>query len=102
LKCAAARHAFEPSELLETIQNPGCDDSFQVIAPFAPVEAGLAENPTCRGCHIGAERGKETSSGRRDFTAFIGELDVSHGYESIGDGDAYLAGQMIVATSGKP
>jgi hypothetical protein len=50
---------------------------------------------------IGAERGKETRPRGRDLTAFIGEYDVAHGHECIGNSDSYLASQVIVATSGK-
>jgi hypothetical protein len=38
---------------------------------------------------------------RRDLTAFIGEYDVPHGHEGIGNSDSGLASQVIVATSGK-
>ena len=38
---------------------------------------------------------------RRDLTAFIGEYDVPHGHECIGDSDSDPASQVIVATSGK-
>ena len=50
---------------------------------------------------IDAERGKEVLARRRDLTAFIGKYDMPHGHKCIGNGDSYLASQVIVATSGK-
>jgi hypothetical protein len=88
LKCPAARHGFEPSELQQTIQNPGSDESLEVITTLAPVETRLAENPPSPRSQIGAERGQETLARRRDLTAFIGEYDVSHGYKCIGNSDS--------------
>src|SRR5690349_4670330 len=35
---AAARHAFEPSEVQQAIENPGSNLSLEVIATLAPVE----------------------------------------------------------------
>jgi hypothetical protein len=72
-----------------------------VITTLAPVETRLAENPPSPRPQISAERGKETPARRRDLTAFIGEHDVPHGHKCIGNGDSYLASQVIVATSGK-
>src|ERR1700733_14063819 len=72
-----------------------------MITALAPVETRLAENPPRPRRQISAERGKETPARRRDLTAFIGEHDVPHGHKCIGNGDADLASQMIVATSGK-
>ena len=72
-----------------------------MITTLAPIETGLAENPPGPRPQINAEPGKETLARRRDLTAFIGEYDVSHGHKCIGDSDAYLASQVIVATSGK-
>jgi hypothetical protein len=43
----------------------------------------------------------QTRSGDRDLTAFIGEYDMPHSHECIGNSDSYLASQVIVATSGK-
>jgi hypothetical protein len=101
LECTAARHTFEPSEFQQTIQNPSSDESLEVITTLAPVETRLAENPPGPRPQISAERGKETPARRRDLTAFIGEYDVSHRHECIGNSDSYLASQVIVATSGK-
>ena len=72
-----------------------------MIATLAPVETRLAENPPSPRPQINAERGKEMLARRRDLTAFIGEYDVPHGHEGIGNSDSGLASQVIVATSGK-
>ena len=72
-----------------------------MITTLAPVETRLAENPPGPRAQISAERSKETPARRRDLTAFIGEYDVPHGHECVGNGDAYLDSQVIVATSGK-
>jgi hypothetical protein len=72
-----------------------------VITTLAPVETRLAENPPGPRPQISAERGKETLARGRDLTAFIGEHDVPHGHKCIGNSDSDLAGQVIVATSGK-
>ena len=80
---------------------PSSDESLEVITTLAPVETRLAENPPSPRPQISAERGKETHARRRDLTAFIGEYDVPHGHKRIGNGDAHLAGQVIVAISGK-
>ena len=72
-----------------------------MITTLAPVETRLAENPPSPGPQIGAERGKEVPTRRRDLTAFIGKYDVPHGHKCIGNSDSYLASQVIVATSGK-
>src|SRR6476619_7047208 len=87
LECAAARRTFEPSELQQTIQNPGADESLEVITTLAPVETRLAENPPGPRPQISAERGKETHARRRDLTAFIGEYDVPHGHKCIRNSD---------------
>src|SRR6266545_3026646 len=83
------------------MQNPSSDESLKVITTLAPVETRLAENPPSPRPQISAERGKETPARRRDLTAFIGEYDVPHGNECIGNSDSYLASQVIVATSCK-
>ena len=101
LECTDARRTFEPSELQQTIQNPGADESLEVVTTLAPVETRLAENPPRPQPQINAERGKETLARRRDLTAFIGEYDVPHGHECVGDSDPDLTSQVIVATSGK-
>jgi hypothetical protein len=59
-----------------------------VITTLAPVETGLAENPSSPRPQINAEGGKETPARRRDLTAFIGEYDVPHGHKCIGNSDA--------------
>ena len=92
---------FEPAELQHTIQNPSSDEPLEVITTLAPIETGLAENPPRPQPQINAEPGKETLARRRDLTAFIGEYDVPHDHKCIGDSYSYLAGQVIVATSGK-
>ncbi len=83
------------------MQNPSSDESLEVITTLAPVETRLAENPPSPRPQISAERGKEMPTRRRDLTAFIGEHDVPHGHQCIGNSDPYLASQVIVATSGK-
>ena len=83
------------------MQNPSCDESFEVITTLAPVETRLAENPPSPRRQINAERRKETRTRSRDLTAFIGEYDMPLSHECIGNSDSYLAGQVIVATSGK-
>ncbi len=98
-ECAVARHRFEPSELQQAIQNPGTDESFDVITALAPVETRLAEHPPSPRRQINAERRQETRARRRDLAAFIGEDDVPHTHERIGNSDAELASQVIVATS---
>ena len=98
---SATRHAFEPSELQETIQNSSSDESLDVITALAPIEARLAENSPRPRPQISAERGQETRTRRRDLAAFVGKHDVPHGRKCIGDSDPQLAGQVIVATSGK-
>ena len=72
-----------------------------MITTLAPVETRVAENPPGPRAQISAERSKETPARRRDLTAFIGEYDVPHGHKCVGNSDAYLASQVIVATSGK-
>ena len=93
---------LEPPELDQTIQNPSSNESFEVITTFAPVETRLAENPPSAGTQINAKRGKETFARRRQFTAFVREYDVPFGDECVGNSDPYLAGQVVIATSGKP
>jgi hypothetical protein len=101
LERTAARHTFEPSELQEASQNPSSDKSLEVITTLAPVETRLAENPPSPRRQISAKRGKEMFARRRDLSAFIGEYDVPHSHERIGNSNSYLASQVIVATSGK-
>jgi hypothetical protein len=72
-----------------------------VITTLTPVETGLAKNPPRPRPQISAERGKETPARRRNLTAFIGEYDVPHGHKCIGNSDSYLAGEVVIATSGK-
>src|SRR6516164_2080782 len=89
------------STIRAAIDDPGSDQSLEVIATLAPVETRLAENPPSSRSQINAERGEEALARRRDLPAFVGEYDVPHGHECIGNSDSYLAGQVIVATSGK-
>ena len=72
-----------------------------MITTLAPVETGLAENPPSPGRQIDAERREETCARSRDLTAFIGEYDMPHSQECIGNSDSHLASQVIVTTSGK-
>jgi hypothetical protein len=72
-----------------------------VITTLAPVETRLAENPPSPSRQINTERRKETRARSRDLAAFIGEYDMPHSHERIGNSDSYLASQVIVATSGK-
>src|SRR4030081_1737850 len=83
------------------MQNPSSDKSLEVITTLAPVETRLAENPPSPRRQISAERGQEAPARRRDLTAFIGEYEVPHGHKRIGNSDSDMAGQVIVATSGK-
>src|SRR6188474_2413631 len=61
LECTDARRTFEPSELQQTIQNPGADESLEVVTTLAPVETRLAEKPPGPRPQINAERGKKRS-----------------------------------------
>src|SRR5947209_588513 len=68
-------------------QNPSSDESLEVITTLTPVETRLAENPPSPRPQISAKGGKETPARRRDFTAFISEYDVPHGYKCISNSD---------------
>src|SRR5438132_13864460 len=83
------------------MQNPSSDESLEVITTLAPVETRLAENPPSPRPQISAERGKEMPTRRRDLTAFIGEHDVPHGHQCIGNSDSYLASQVIRSNFGQ-
>jgi len=72
-----------------------------MITTLAPVETRLAKHSPGPRLQINAELGKEALARRRDLTAFTGKHDVPHGHKRIGNSDSHLAGQVIVATSGK-
>ena len=99
LERAAARYMLEPCELEQTIQNPCPDDSLEVIATLAPIEARLAEDAPAPRHQVNAERGKETLARGRDLAAVIGEHDVPFRDERFGHTDAYPARQVVIAGS---
>src|SRR5262245_42548203 len=68
-----------------------------MISALAPVETGAAEDAFAARAQVGAESVLKASAGTRHLAPVFGEDDVSIGDERIGDGDADLAGQMIVA-----
>src|SRR5262249_51684974 len=68
-----------------------------MISALAPVETGAAEDAFAARTQVGAEFGQKASACIRHLPPVFGEDDVSIGDERIGDGDADLAGQMIVA-----
>src|SRR5262245_64383825 len=68
-----------------------------MISALTPVETGPTEDAFAARAQIGTERGQKARASIRHLAPVLGEDDVSIGNERIGDGDADLAGQMIVA-----
>jgi hypothetical protein len=97
------RHALEPCEFQQAVENGGSDQALEVTATLGPVETRLAENSRPRTRReVGTEHAEELFARTRELAAFIGEHDLPHRDQRVRDGDAGAASQMIVATSGKP
>lgn len=100
---AAPRNSLDPSKLQKTAQNGSANEALEVITTLGPVETGLTEHPpgTLSRPQVGAQRAQETLARGRQFASVIGQHDMSHRHKRVGDGNAHVAGQVIVATSGE-
>jgi len=71
----------------------------EVEAPFGPVEAGAAQDPTGRAeaIEVDAEQAHKGPPARLQRTAAVGQDQVAAGLQGIGDGDPEASGQVVVA-----
>ena len=88
----------EPTTLQTTSPDFRADKTGNVIAAFAPIEAGAAENPPMAGLRIelGTELSKKSDAGLRHLTSVFGQHNIPRGGHRIGDRDAKFAGHMII------
>ena len=68
-----------------------------MISALAPVETGPAEDAFAARAQVGTEFGQKARARIRHLAAVLGKDDVPIGDERVGNGDADLAGQVIVA-----
>src|SRR5262249_48103993 len=94
---AAVALPDEPTQVQTATPDLRADQTGDMISALAPVETGSTEDTFAARAQIRAERAQKARAGIRHLTAVLGEDDVSIGDERIGDGEADLAGEMIVA-----
>src|SRR5499433_4122278 len=94
---AAVALPDEPTQVQIAMPDLRAHQTGDMISALAPVETGSTEDALAAQTQIRTERGQKARAGIRHLAAVLGEDDVSIGDERIGDGDADLAGQMIVA-----
>ena len=68
-----------------------------MIPPLAPIKTRSTEDSLAARAQVRAEGGQEACTGLRHLAPIVGKHDVPVGDERIGDGNADLAGQVIVA-----
>src|SRR5262249_30990215 len=73
---AAVALALEPAELAGAAEQLGTDQTGDVIAPFAPVEARPAEDALAAQVQIDAEVGEAAPAGIGDLATVVGKHDV--------------------------
>src|SRR4029453_6198405 len=94
---AAVALPDEPTQVQTAMPDLRAHQTGDMISPLAPVETGPTEDAFAARAQIRAERAQKPRAGIRHLAAVLGEDDVSIGDERIGDGDADLAGQVVVA-----
>src|SRR5262249_46758668 len=94
---AAVALPDEPAQIQTATPDLRAHKTGDMISALAPVETGSTEDSFAARAQIRAERGEKARARIRHLATVLGEHDVPIGDERIGDGDADLAGQMIVA-----
>src|SRR5215469_10538650 len=96
---AAVTLADEPTQTQTAPPDLRAHKTRDMISALAPVETGSAEDAFAARAQVRAEFGQKARARIRHLAPVLGEDDVSIGDERIGDGDADLAGQVIVASA---
>src|SRR5262249_45518424 len=94
---AAVALPDEPAQVQTAMPDLRAHQTGDMISALAPVETGSTEDSLAARPQVRAERGQKSRARIRHLAAVLGEHDVPIGDERIGDGDADLTGQMIVA-----
>src|SRR5262249_23560186 len=95
---------LDPAEIETARGKRGADSAAEVRTPLGPVEAGAAEEAAAcpRLRKIDAELAQERGARFGDRAALGSEQDVPARAELLGQPDAELSGQVIVAGAGAP
>src|SRR5262249_17648819 len=94
---AAVALAHEPTQTQAAPPDLRAHKTRDMKSALAPVETGPAEDAFAACAQVRTEFGQKARARIRHLAPVLGEDDVSVGDERIGDGDADLAGQVIVA-----
>src|SRR5262245_65178057 len=94
---AAVTLALEPAELETAAPDFRAYKAGEVRPTLAPIKAGPAEHALALRIQVGPEFGQESCARRGQLTAILAQDDVPVGDERVGDGNAHLSGQMVVA-----
>src|SRR5262249_19501818 len=100
---AGIAHAGEPSALEAAAANLGADETREMVAPLAPIEARPAIDAAALRFRQGrgTEALKQPGTAVGQLAAIVADDHVPCGLQSIGDGDAERARDVIVAGTGK-
>ena len=96
---AAVALARDPAQIEEPVRDRGADRACEMRAPLAPVDAGTAERApaAARGGQVDSQFVEEHLARLGDDAAIVAELDVAMLLQRVGERDAKLASDVVVA-----
>src|SRR5207244_3363300 len=97
---AAVALADEPTQIQAAPPDLRAHKTRDMISALAPVETRPAEDSFAARAQVRTEFGQKARARIRHLAAVLGKDDVPIRDERVGDGDADLAGQVIVAGAG--